>query len=241
MAKQPKQYGNSRDYLVHQLRKSGRRDLLRHVNAGLMSPHAAAIEAGLRQKPSRGIATLPDYRARLLAKRKRELGIDPQTTCDELAELWLGPSNHGSVFRSEEERRQKWEKNRAFLLASDRGSGRRCWGWWVCDSPIPFPGYDRQKSALFEAGLLTEPEREHVLREWRHAFERSYEPHFWYCAGVGKNFTGPRARHLHWSWADIPDSLLLAWARDRLHASRRIRKLAAEAQRSGKNEKRPSA
>ena len=72
--------------------------------------------------------------------------------------LLYGPDPRWDAFRSEEEYRDAWERNRDRILAAYR-QGRRPMAWWTFEAPIKFPGYERQQSALFEAGLLGEEER----------------------------------------------------------------------------------
>lgn len=43
------------------------------------------------------------------------------------------------------------------------GPGRRPIAWWVCEGRSRYPGFDREKLALYEAGLLREDE----IRELR--------------------------------------------------------------------------
>jgi hypothetical protein len=44
-------------------------------------------------------------------------------------ELWLGPSRHGSLFASDEERRRQWVKHRDRLMQLFAHSGRRPQAW----------------------------------------------------------------------------------------------------------------
>ena len=91
---------------------------------------------------------------------------------------------------------------------------------------IPFPGPDLERSALYEAGLLGEGERESLVAEWREEFERAQVPGFGFCVGMRADgrgaewLTGQAAREAHHAWADIPASLVDQWriesARERM-------------------------
>src|SRR4051812_40615483 len=75
------------------------------------------------------------------------------------------------AFESEEEHRAAWERVRDNFLSQYR-HGHRPAAWWGFDSPIPYPagGYDRERSTLYEAGLLDEEERAWLLADWRREF-----------------------------------------------------------------------
>src|SRR5215468_12791341 len=76
-------------------------------------------------------------------------------------DLWLGPdprSGYEPAFASDEQRRVLWTYHRDRLMGLFGRRGRRPHAWWKYDSPIPYPGYDREQSTLYEAGLLSEQE-----------------------------------------------------------------------------------
>ena len=129
------------------------------------------------------------------------------------------------AFATEEEYRDAWIRNRDRLLAGYR-NGRRPAAWWTLESPIPFPGYERQQSVLYEAGLLTEPERAALVDWWREQFERGWGPHFFFCDGPGRFFEGAVGRRKHYDWADIPHELVREWTAQRRRRGRTIGKLA---------------
>jgi hypothetical protein len=108
-------------------------------------------------------------------------------------------------------------------------NGRRPLAWWEFESPIPWPGYERQQSALFEAGLLTEVEAAGLTTWWRAQFERAQQPDFSYCLGPMRWVKGSRARREQYAWADIPPSLVRKWSTEHKRQARTIRKLEAEA------------
>src|SRR5262249_16370753 len=101
-------------------------------------------------------------------------------------ELWLGPSHHGPTFQNEEERRASWFRHRDRLMAMFGQSGRRPLAWWEFEAPIPYPGYDDEEAALYEAGLLGEQEAVMQVQQWRIAFDRAQAPGFAFCLGHRK-------------------------------------------------------
>jgi hypothetical protein len=139
-------------------------------------------------------------------------------------ELWLGPSHHGSAFRSRTELHQAWLKHRDRVMAAHAKWGRRPMAWWEFEAPFPRPS-DRERSALFEAGLLGVEEREQLVAWWRRQFERAYEPLFFHCDGPGRVFSGAVGRQKHYGWADIPRSLLRQWSAEHRRRGKTIRKL----------------
>jgi hypothetical protein len=118
-------------------------------------------------------------------------------------DLWLGPSsNFPPAFDSDEQRRELWFRNREWLMEQRGSHGRRPLAWWR---------YDRERSTLYEAGLLAEEERAELLAYWRHEFNRAHGRDFFYCAGPGRILHGAAARREHFRWADIPRALVAAW------------------------------
>ena len=138
--------------------------------------------------------------------------------------LLYGPDPRWDAFSSEEEYRDAWERNRDRILAAYR-HGRRPMAWWTFEAPIKFPGYERQQSALFEAGLLGEEEAATLVSEWREQFERAHDPHFFHCDGPGRILEGAPARLAHYRWMGAPKSLLARWVKERRRRSKTIREL----------------
>jgi hypothetical protein len=130
------------------------------------------------------------------------------------------------AFRDEGERREAWARHRHRLLAGYQ-HGRRPAGWWSYDAPIPYPGYDREQSTLYGAGLLAEPESAELVAWWREQFERAQRPDFFFCRGPGSFLRGSAARREHFRWADIPAELVKKWRAERRRRDRTIRKLKA--------------
>jgi hypothetical protein len=75
--------------------------------------------------------------------------------------------------------------------------------WWSYEAPIPWPGYERERSTLYAAGLLGEDEKAELEAEWRREFDRAQEPGFTICLGPGEHLEGAAARRVHFRWADI--------------------------------------
>jgi hypothetical protein len=132
--------------------------------------------------------------------------------------LWLGTP----AFESEDEARELWERNRGRLMAWFAHDGRRPAGWWEFDAPeglVYDP--DHEQSILYEAGLLTEPERDALLVYWREQFDRCHAPGWLgVCEGPGRWLKGREGRKAHLAWADVPKSLVERWTAERRSASR---------------------
>lgn len=118
------------------------------------------------------------------------------------------------AFESEAARREAWEVHRERLMAH-RHAGTRPDGWWCYESPIPYPGYERERSALYEAGLLSAEEVAEVTAWWREQYDRGCAPEFRCVRGPNDLLQGEAARAAHHSWADIPAALVEQWERDR--------------------------
>jgi hypothetical protein len=123
-------------------------------------------------------------------------------THDELQKLWLGPTHRGSLFRNREELRDAWARGRDLAMALWAKGGHRPMAWWQFEKP---PGlkfdFAREKSILYEAGLLADDERAELEQYWRRQYELEL--------GRGRD---PAARDKFYRDVDIPDSLLRQWA-----------------------------
>src|SRR5262249_4436261 len=126
-------------------------------------------------------------------------------------ELWLGPGHDGSTFDNPQALRDAWTANRGEVMRLFATNGRRPMGWWQYESPIPWPGYFRQQSALYDAGLLADEEKIALEHRWRAEFERAHGPDFSYTAAPGEILHGAAARKAHLDWADVPHSLRRQW------------------------------
>ena len=111
------------------------------------------------------------------------------------------------AFDSEEEHRDAWIRNRDRLLAWYR-HGRRPAAWWQFEAPFRYPGYDRERAVLFEAGLLSEGEARELQDWWRSEFERIFEPSFFHCSGPGHILKDESARKAHIRWMGAPSRLI---------------------------------
>jgi len=151
-------------------------------------------------------------------------------------DLWLGAASHRPpVFADDRLRRRAWAQNRARLMLLVGGNGRRPQAWWCYEAPrgLRYPGHAREQSVLFEAGLLTEVERNELLEFWRREFDRTYSASFFFCEGPGRILQGESGRAAHFAWADIPASLIEAWTAERVRSAAQIRALEAEASGAG--------
>jgi hypothetical protein len=199
------QYGNSKSHLLRMLKRAGRDDLVAAVERGEMTAFEAANEAGIRK---RGRPLEVDTST----ARRRDFRRHPdRVRCD--AAMWYGPA---SAFATAEEARRYWLANRARLMPLLAVEGRRPFGWWRFEAgDLRHPGYDRERSTLYAAGLLGADEAAELLAYWRQEFDRGHGPDFFYC-GSGKTLRGEAARHAHFAWADIPPALVDEW-RDEDH------------------------
>jgi len=197
----PRPVGNSRAAILRRLRREFPQ-IHALVLDGTLSPHRAAITAGFRRPGG------PQPKQRL---------IDPlDLSPDQAQELWLGASYDGSVFASEEERHAAWRKHRDRLMALWGKGGRRPLAWWCYEAgELDYPGYDFERSTLFEAGRLTVPERAELLAYWKREFDRACVPGFFICLGPGRFLANEEACAAHCRWADIPASLVEQWMAER--------------------------
>ena len=196
----PRATGNAA--VLRRLRK-GFPELHGLVLAGKLTAYQAAVAAGFRGR-----------------KRQRSVVVNTAaiTPLQEM-ELWLGASHHGSAFASDEERRRLWEAHRERLMRWWGTDGRRPQAWWRYDAPnIPYPGYARERSTLFAAGLLSKREVEELTATWRTEFSRAWQPSFFFTAAPGEILQGEAARQKHFAWADIPSALVQQWEAARQRA-----------------------
>ena len=146
-----------------------------------------------------------------------------------LQELHLGPNQMGSLFETREELQAAWQEYRVELMAWFARNGRRPAAWWEFECP---PGlhfdYDRERSILWEAGIVTGEERTELEAKWRKEFEQADRPDF-FTHSNGKVVRGAAARRAHYRWADIPRALVEAWTAERQWQRKTIRDLEAAA------------
>jgi len=141
--------------------------------------------------------------------------IDRTTTSLQEAELAWGTSHHlGSTLPTDEQAREAWALNRERLMSLFAHGGRRPQGWWKFEAPFKFPGFNRERSALWEAGLLGAAEARALERDWREEFAKSLEPSFTFRERSGHALTGREAHIAHLVFHDCPAALAEQWAAD---------------------------
>lgn len=143
-----------------------------------------------------------------------------------------GPRGNPEPFASPEARRAAWLRHRHLLIGKLPSSpGRRPHAWWQYDSPVPWPGYEREQSTLHQADLLGDDERAALEAEWRRQFDRAWQPEFFFCGGPDDFLEGAAARRAHYRWADIPKELVKRWTAERQRAGQTIKELAESSSR----------
>jgi hypothetical protein len=139
--------------------------------------------------------------------------------------LRFGLEPRWDAFRTAADHHDAWLRNRDHMLASYR-HGRRPMAWWRFEAgSLKYPGYDREQSTLYEAGLLAKEEAAELVAWWREQFEWAHGPHFFHCEGPGRFFYGAPGRRRHFKWADIPRELLKQWTAQRRRRGKTIREL----------------
>jgi len=136
----------------------------------------------------------------------RDSDIDTcELTYSELQELWLGCPPGGSNFASPEELHNAWLRGRAVTMRLWGSHGRRPQGWWHLDpeaAGLCYPGYFRERSYLYEHGVLSQQERDLVEAAWKAAFNTA-------------RAMSARERREHYEHHDIPSELVEAWTAER--------------------------
>jgi hypothetical protein len=199
--------GGRRDYILARLERDGRHDLAEAIREGRVSALTIAVELGWTKRPE----TLGLGSGNAAKRRQHQLraiagdGLSPS----QAQELWLGPNpTQGSLFSSREELEAAWTANRDALMARWGSHGRRPLAWWEFDAgDLEHPGYDRERSTLWRAGVLSQQERSELEVTWREAFD----------AAKGK---GARERREHYEFADIPPELVEHWQSERRRRSK---------------------
>jgi hypothetical protein len=134
--------------------------------------------------------------------------IDRTTSSLQEAELAWGTSPRlGSFFSTDEEAREAWILNRERLMSLFAFGGRRPQGWWKFESQIPWPGFSRERSTLWEANLLGAAERRELETIWYEEFNRSLSPGFAF-----HGLTGGEAHLEYLIFHDVPPELCERWA-----------------------------
>ena len=223
----PRQQGTSRAYILDRLRRENRTDLADAVERNEVSAFSVAVSLGWTKRPPTLAAVTHQARKR----RHRFQAIDGSLSSSQMMELWLGPNPTGSLFNSREELEAAWTAHRDELMARHGSHGRRPMIWWeLAAGDLRYPGYDRERSALWRAGHLEHDEKLEVERSWKLAFNEALDPDFTMNDGTGI-LTGDRARAAHFAHHDIPRELVRRWsASERRRRARAIRNSTAEAQ-----------
>lgn len=147
-------------------------------------------------------------------------------------DLEWGRDTNRPAFRSDNERREAWARNRDYLLRRWQ-RGRRPEAWWSYAAPIRYPrDHDYEAAALWDAGLLSETESAELVALWREYFDQAQEPRFEHCIGHAKEgdtfaswLEGAAAKHAHYKWAGIPRELIRKWSAERRRRDKIIRRL----------------
>jgi hypothetical protein len=123
--------------------------------------------------------------------------------------MWMGPFEPGkSVFPTEAEARACWMRNRDFMLERYGSDGKRPFYWWQFEAEtagikFKFPGdWDRQEQLLYQAGVLSEQEREQLTTHWRKLFDEAQALRSLACKRALRR-------------SGIPQSLLMRWTKER--------------------------
>jgi hypothetical protein len=118
-------------------------------------------------------------------------------------------------------------RHRERLMGMFARSGKRPMGWWDYEAEIAYPGYEREQSTLYDAGLLDEEEKAELEAKWRYYFDEAQGSGFTYCTGHSW-LKGAAARRRHYAWADISRSLTKRWRAERRRTIRKLESNAGE-------------
>src|SRR5262249_40158072 len=161
--------------------------------AGKLTALAAAVELGWVKRPPT-VQAFPNQTKR---RQHQIRAIGGELSPGAKMELWVGPNPSGSYFGSPEELRAAWETHRDEIMQRWGSHGRRPCAWWAFDSDLEHPGYDRERSTLWRAGVLSEAERAELEEGWRQDFD----------AARGMD---ARDRREHFEHCDVPHELIEA-------------------------------
>jgi hypothetical protein len=132
-------------------------------------------------------------------------------------EMWLGPTERGSVFASEAEQRAYWFANDERIMLMVGGNARRPWGWWQYVARMRHPGLDHEAAVLYELGELGVAEEREWIPVWRRAFDHV------------RTLRGLRNIRDYLDSAVLPRTLFERWNAERRRARKQIRELEAAA------------
>src|SRR5262245_15410543 len=206
--------GSSRAYLLRRLREAGHHDLVEAVESRRLSARAAAVGLGwITEREPASPAALEDGRAKRRQFAMTEVfgGTAPDRSAI-LMELWLGPnSNEGSLFRNREELRAAWKQFGPEVMSEWGSNGRRPAAWYEFEAPPDLhDDYDRERSQLYDRGLLGIDEAARVEADWRAEFDRAQT-----------RFRTDAERRRFYREIDLPDSLRKQWEAERRRRARK--------------------
>ena len=205
--------GSSRAYLLQRLKEAGRDDLIEAVESRRISDRAAAVGMGWLREYEPVSPDNSRTRRRQFEMTEVFGGTRPSHVAV-LQELWLGPnSNEGSLFRSREELHAAWLEHRDEVMAEWGSNGRRPAAWYEFEAPPDLhDDYDRERSQLYERGLLGIDEAARVQAEWRQEFDRAQT-----------RFRTDAERRRYYCEIDLPDSLRKEWEAERRRRRKTVR------------------
>jgi hypothetical protein len=139
--------------------------------------------------------------------------IDRTTTDLQEAQLAWGTSHRfGPLFSNDEQAREAWFLNRERLMRLFAFGGRRPLAWWKFEAKIPWPGFNRERSTLWEANLLGATERRQLEHDWHSEFVQSLAPNFTFRERDGHYLHGHEAHIANLVFHDVPAALAEQWA-----------------------------
>jgi hypothetical protein len=102
------------------------------------------------------------------------------------------------LFTSPQALREAWERHRDECMRHWGCHARRPQGWWAFDTELEYPGYARERSFLWRAGIFGPEEKLEVEAEWRQAFDAARE-------------MNAHDRREHLAFHDVPPELAVKW------------------------------
>jgi hypothetical protein len=164
---------------------------------------------------------LRGVRSQPIGKRRKRPAIPaepsdiPPLTPAELSFLMYGLEDgpDSCPFPDETAARAAWELHKGQMLSDFpyAGTGRRPLAFWLLDRGERPPPFDRERSTLFELGLLESDEAKALVARWRRHWEEAQQPGFHFMDGDGRMHTGQRARWKQYAYFDVPRTLRERW------------------------------
>jgi len=153
------------------------------VMEGVITTNCAAVTAGF-------------YRGRKNQHKPPSVSVEGSSALShqQEMELWFGPRGKTSAFANDDERKRIYFEQRDKWLRYWANNGRRPMAWWEFEAPFKYPGFNRERSTLYTAGLLGADESKQLEEYWHTEFERSV--------------TKPWDEHIdHLIFCDVPPEL----------------------------------